>query len=83
MIIKEKDFQILCKHKCYTLSIITKTGALKSAGYYMTVENVIKTLIRFRKDKKYPGKESADELKSSLNELLLIKEELNKIAQLC
>lgn len=83
MVIKENDFQILCKHKCYTLSVITKSGTFKPSGYYMTIENALKAVLRFRKDKKYPGKESIEELQKQLDKILSIKDELNKIAQLC
>ena len=83
MTIKENDFQILCKHKCYTLSIITKSGTFKPGGYYMTLENALKAVLKFRKDKKYPGKESANDLAKKLEEFLTIKDELNKIVCIC
>ena len=81
MIIKEKDFNILCEYKCYTLSVITKSGAFKPAGYYMQLESAIKAVIRFRNDKKYPGKESAEELKEQLKEYLKIQGQLNYLAE--
>ena len=49
----------------------------------MTIENALKAILRFRKDKKYPGKESIEELQKQLDKILSIKDELNKIAQLC
>lgn len=78
MIIEEKDFKIICEHKNYTLYLIKGKKELKEdsedkfkvGGYFMNVENALKAVIRFRRDKKYPGKEDSESLWIPIKDLV-------------
>ena len=79
MIIEEKDFKIIEHEKSYTL-LITKFGKeakdeekYKVYGYYTTIDSALKAAYKYRSDKKYPGKESPEELKELYLRLLNLK----------
>lgn len=83
MIIEEKDFKIIEHEKSYTL-LITKFGKEakdeekhKVYGYYTTIDSALKAAYKYRSDKKYPGKESPEELKELYLRLLNLKTKLN------
>ena len=79
MIIQEKDFKIIHEHGCFVLYLLKSKKEIKDdssdnykiGGYYTNLESAFKGVVKFRKDKKYPGKESSSDL------LKLIKEYYN------
>lgn len=70
MKIIEKDFKIEHDGDCYVLYFLKSKKELKETsedsykvhGYYVVLPNAIKAAIIWRRDKKYPFKESANEL---------------------
>ena len=91
MIIEEKDFRIVHEHGAFVLQLLKNKKELKEdsvdkykiGGYYMNIENAFKEVIRFRRDKKYTGKESPIQLSKDVKSYINIKEEfkvlINKI----
>jgi hypothetical protein len=61
----EKDFNIIFEHGCFTLNLLKNKKELKEdatdkykiGGYYNELENALLAVVRYRKDKKYTGKE--------------------------
>lgn len=84
MDIKEKDFKIIYEHNQYVLYVIKSKKELKDDdkdafklyGYYTFVENALQAVVKFRKDKKYPGKETITQLKLDIIELRNTRESL-------
>lgn len=80
MIIEEKDFKIVEKEKSFTL-FVTKFGKdlkkdvdkYKVYGYYTTIEAAIKAAAKYRNDKKYPGKESPEDLVAEYKKLVNLR----------
>lgn len=63
IIIQESDFYIERVDKQYVLYILgSKKEPFKIKGYYINLTSAIKSLIRYRKHKKYKGKESYKEI---------------------
>lgn len=87
MIIQEKDFNITKDDKCYVLHVIKNRKEVKEDdqslfkvyGYYTNPLSALKGALRFRRDKKYPGKELASNLISSIRIYEESQERLNKL----
>lgn len=70
MSIEEPDFQLIEGDNCFVLHVLKNKKELKEdseskfrvIGYYVSILCALKAVYRFRKDKKYPGKESVTEL---------------------
>lgn len=82
MIIQESDFKIVKEDKCFVLYILKNKKEIKEnekslfkiEGYYISLLSAFKSALRFRQDKKYPGKESS----ADLSILIKIYENSNK-----
>ena len=86
MIIEEKDFKIVCKLDNYTLHLLkyNEQNILKSSigGSYTQLRPAIKEVYNFRKSEKYTGKETIEDISSSIQELINIENHLSKVSEL-
>lgn len=80
--IKELDFEIKKEDGSLVLYGITEKSSFKVLGYYTTLLGALKGAYKFRKSKKYPGKESANELYLLIKEYETSKTRLNIISNL-
>ena len=83
MNIVEKDFKIIANDADYTLYVLKSKKELKEDsedtfkvyGHYQLMESALKAAISFRRDKKYPGKESVSELLRLYKIYILIRDQ--------
>jgi hypothetical protein len=93
MIIEEADFKIVQDGNSYILYLLKSKKELqtdsadkfKIGGYYTTFDGALKDAAKFRKSKKYPGKESSTVLTTALKEYKeskeIFKALINKVYQ--
>ena len=70
MNIIESDFKLIKEDSYYTLSVLKNKKELKEdsdssfkvIGYYVSVYSALKSVLAYRQDKKYPGRESDKDL---------------------
>lgn len=86
MKIQENDFVIDHNGSSYVLHLKKTKGELKEdpeanfkvGGYQVAISSSLKSALRFRKGKKYPFKESKEELKKHIDKYVYLESQFEK-----
>lgn len=76
------DFNLKKDGDNYTLYIMNKNGKAKLGGYFTTPLNAFKWVFKWRKDKKYPHKQSLKDIAVEIKRYKESKKKLHKISKL-
>ena len=86
MKIQENDFIVDHNGNSYVLHLKKTKGELKEnsesnfkvGGYHTEIKNSLRSALRFRKGKKYPFKESKEELKKHIDKYVYLESQFEK-----
>lgn len=86
MKIQENDFIVDHNGNSYVLHLKKTKGELKEnsesnfkvGGYHTEIKNSLRSVLRFRRGKKYPFKESKENLKASIDKYIYLESQFQK-----